>query len=276
MFDENSNNVMAMVNHLMNIKDSRWLQVEVCREFQRGQCSRTDQECKFAHPPPHVDIQNGKVTACYDSIKGRCTRDNPKCKYLHPPQHLKDQLLINGRNNLALKNLLVSQLTNPTATMVNPAANIGLTQMPSAAMIPGVSAYYPLNALNATPTCMYQGLYPVAASPDGLQSPMGMLSAGTAASPASLMAAQAQQKVRTDRVEALQQQQVAQTVPTKRPAMEKSGMPVYQPAFAPTPVSMAALQYGQMAQLAAFNGTGFQGYIPAYTFAGHPPSVPRF
>ncbi|EJW70052.1 hypothetical protein WUBG_19040 [Wuchereria bancrofti] len=43
---------------------------QVCREFQRGQCSRSDIECKFAHPPPHVDVQNGRVTACYDSIKG--------------------------------------------------------------------------------------------------------------------------------------------------------------------------------------------------------------
>lgn len=76
--DENSNNVgggnqvatlAAVYNNIMNVKDSRWLQLEVCREFQRGQCSRTDQECKFAHPPPHVDVQNGKVTACYDSIK---------------------------------------------------------------------------------------------------------------------------------------------------------------------------------------------------------------
>ena len=28
-----------------------------------------DLECRFAHPPPHVEIQNGRVTACYDSIK---------------------------------------------------------------------------------------------------------------------------------------------------------------------------------------------------------------
>ena len=60
---------MAMVNHLMNVKDSRWLQVEVCREFQRGQCSREFNECKFAHPPAHVEVQNGRVTACYDAIK---------------------------------------------------------------------------------------------------------------------------------------------------------------------------------------------------------------
>uniref|UniRef100_A0AC34R4G1 C3H1-type domain-containing protein n=2 Tax=Panagrolaimus sp. JU765 TaxID=591449 RepID=A0AC34R4G1_9BILA len=104
-------NSSHLVSQLMNTKDSRWLQLEVCREFQRGQCSRSDVECKFAHPPAHVDVQNGRVTACYDSIKGRCTRENPKCKYLHPPQHLKDQLLINGKNNLAFKNLICSQLT---------------------------------------------------------------------------------------------------------------------------------------------------------------------
>lgn len=62
---------MAMVNmnNLINGKDSRWLQLEVCREFQRNKCTRPDTECKFAHPPPNVEVQNGKVTACYDSIK---------------------------------------------------------------------------------------------------------------------------------------------------------------------------------------------------------------
>uniref|UniRef100_A0A1I7X969 Muscleblind-like protein n=1 Tax=Heterorhabditis bacteriophora TaxID=37862 RepID=A0A1I7X969_HETBA len=117
----------AIVTQLLNVKDSRWLQVEVCREFQRGQCARSDLECKFAHPPPHVDVQQGRVTACYDSIKGRCTRENPKCKYLHPPQHIKDQLLINGRNNLALKNLISAQLNQSAAGQpiaVNPIAQI--------------------------------------------------------------------------------------------------------------------------------------------------------
>lgn len=62
---------MAMVNmnSLLNGKDSRWLQLEVCREFQRNKCSRPDTECKFAHPPANVEVQNGRVTACYDSIK---------------------------------------------------------------------------------------------------------------------------------------------------------------------------------------------------------------
>lgn len=76
-------------------KDPRWLLVEVCREFQRGKCSRTEDECRFAHPPAHVLIQNGKVTACFDSLKARCHRE--KCKYLHPPKHIKAQMENNGR-----------------------------------------------------------------------------------------------------------------------------------------------------------------------------------
>lgn len=62
---------MLNVNSLLNQKDSRWLQLEVCREYQRQKCSRPDGECKFAHPPPNVEVQNGRVTACYDSIKVR-------------------------------------------------------------------------------------------------------------------------------------------------------------------------------------------------------------
>jgi len=103
---------LALLNmsNLINQKDSRWLQLEVCREFQRNKCSRSDSECKFAHPTSNVEVQNGRVTACYDSIKGRCNREKPPCKYFHPPQHLKDQLLINGRNHLALKNALMQQM----------------------------------------------------------------------------------------------------------------------------------------------------------------------
>ncbi|KAM8857568.1 muscleblind-like protein 2a isoform 2-T4 [Synchiropus picturatus] len=79
-------------------RDTKWLTLEVCRQFQRGNCSRSDEECKFAHPPASCQVENGRVIACFDSIKGRCLREN--CKYLHPPSHLKAQLEINGRNNL--------------------------------------------------------------------------------------------------------------------------------------------------------------------------------
>nr|CAD7429450.1 unnamed protein product [Timema monikensis] len=56
------------------------------------------------------------------TFQGRCNREKPPCKYFHPPQHLKDQLLINGRNHLALKNALMQQM--------------GLTP-PGQALIPG-------------------------------------------------------------------------------------------------------------------------------------------
>ena len=53
-----------------NVKDPRWLQVEVCREFQRGKCTRAETECRFAHPDENVQVENGgRVTACFDSMK---------------------------------------------------------------------------------------------------------------------------------------------------------------------------------------------------------------
>ncbi len=60
--------VNPILNH-MQVKDSRWLTLEVCREFTRNKCTRSETECKFAHPPPHVEVQNGRVTCCFDSIK---------------------------------------------------------------------------------------------------------------------------------------------------------------------------------------------------------------
>ncbi|KAM6342103.1 muscleblind-like protein 2 isoform 2-T2 [Podargus strigoides] len=87
-----------MALNVAPVRDTKWLTLEVCRQFQRGTCSRSDEECKFAHPPKSCQVENGRVIACFDSLKGRCTREN--CKYLHPPTHLKTQLEINGRNNL--------------------------------------------------------------------------------------------------------------------------------------------------------------------------------
>ncbi|XP_076382818.1 protein muscleblind-like isoform X6 [Megalopta genalis] len=82
---------MAMVNmnNLLNGKDSRWLQLEVCREFQRNKCTRPDTECKFAHPPANVEVQNGRVTACYDSIKV----SYPCCRCLRYSRNVRERLL---------------------------------------------------------------------------------------------------------------------------------------------------------------------------------------
>ncbi|XP_070607381.1 muscleblind-like protein 2 isoform X4 [Erythrolamprus reginae] len=87
-----------MASIVAPVRDTKWLTLEVCRQFQRGTCSRSDEECKFAHPSKSCQVESGRVIACFDSLKGRCTREN--CKYLHPPTHLKTQLEINGRNNL--------------------------------------------------------------------------------------------------------------------------------------------------------------------------------
>uniref|UniRef100_A0A1I8BH75 C3H1-type domain-containing protein n=1 Tax=Meloidogyne hapla TaxID=6305 RepID=A0A1I8BH75_MELHA len=98
------NQSQQQLTQLLAGKDSRWLQLEICREYQRGQCVRSEQDCKYAHPPSNVEIQNGRVTACFDSIK-------------HPPQHLKDQLLANGKQNLVMKNLLSQQYSNQIPAM---------------------------------------------------------------------------------------------------------------------------------------------------------------
>lgn len=60
---------MPLLTSIANVKDSRWLTLEVCREYQRGKCTRSEQECKFAHPPTHVEVNSGKVIACFDSLK---------------------------------------------------------------------------------------------------------------------------------------------------------------------------------------------------------------
>ncbi|XP_035276843.1 muscleblind-like protein 1 isoform X14 [Anguilla anguilla] len=66
--------------------------LEVCREFQRGNCSRGETDCRFAHPADStmIDTNDNTVTVCMDYIKGRCSRD--KCKYFHPPAHLQAKI----------------------------------------------------------------------------------------------------------------------------------------------------------------------------------------
>ncbi|KAL5289164.1 MBNL2.2 family protein [Megaselia abdita] len=211
---------MAMVNmtNLLNGKDSRWLQLEVCREFQRNKCTRQDTECKFAHPPANVEVQNGKVTACYDSIKGRCNRDKPPCKYFHPPQHLKDQLLINGRNHLALKNAIMQQMGIPGQQVLQ-------------GQIPAVGGNPYLTSIPTTynPYFATGHLVPTLLGPDPSQLGQVVPSAVPVA----------QQKIpRSDRLEAF-----SGMVPFKRPATDKSGIPVYPPGAA------TATTYQQLMQL---------------------------
>jgi muscleblind protein len=249
---------MVNMNSLLSGKDSRWLQLEVCREFQRNKCSRPDTECKFAHPPANVEVQNGRVTACYDSIKGRCNREKPPCKYFHPPQHLKDQLLINGRNHLALKNALMQQMGIAPGQPVLPGqvqtVNGSTTVSPLGFSLTFGSQ--PVMATNPYLTGMPTNTYSPYFAPGHLVPALLGPDPSSVASPLSHAVVPqgvqvAQQKIpRSDRLE-MDMKSVGSIyydnfafagmgVPFKRPAAEKSGIPVYQPG---------ATTYQQLMQL---------------------------
>ncbi|KAL7032054.1 hypothetical protein ACKWTF_007205 [Chironomus riparius] len=236
----------AMVNmsNLLNGKDSRWLQLEVCREFQRNKCSRPDTECKFAHPPANVEVQNGRVTACYDSIKGRCNREKPPCKYFHPPQHLKDQLLINGRNHLALKNALMQQMgmagsPTPTPTILQSP----LQPMTANRFLPTSNPYNPYFTTGALlPTTLLGPEH--AATALASSSPMQpqAVPLGSATNNA------AQPQKRTDRVQIF-----PGLLPYKRPAPDKPTAAGIQTIYQPS-----AAAYQQLMQLQSAQ----QSYVP--------------
>jgi muscleblind protein len=73
-------------------KPMRSDKLEVCREFQRGNCTRGENDCRYAHPTDvsMIEVSDNTVTVCMDYIKGRCSRE--KCKYFHPPAHLQAKL----------------------------------------------------------------------------------------------------------------------------------------------------------------------------------------
>lgn len=236
---------MAVVNvsTFVNGKDSSWLQLEVCREFQRNKCSRSDLECKFAHPPPNIEVQNGRVTACYDSIKGRCNRDNPPCKYFHPPQHLKDQLLINGRNHLAFKNAVMQQIGMAPAQAIVPG------QIPATATLaasPYIATAIPQIGNAFSPYFAPGHLVHTVIGPDP-SAPIGVI-------PQTVTVTQQQKIQRSERLEGF-----PGVVSYKRTADKAGGVQIY-PANAST--------YQQLMQLQ-------QPFVPV-SFAGHPPGIPRF
>lgn len=70
-----------MALNISSVRDTKWLTLEVCRQFQRGNCSRSNEECKFAHPPKSCQVENGRVIACFDSLKvGRDANTVSTCK----------------------------------------------------------------------------------------------------------------------------------------------------------------------------------------------------
>ncbi|KAM3930443.1 muscleblind-like protein 1 isoform 4-T5 [Leptodactylus fuscus] len=183
------------------IRDTKWLTLEVCREFQRGTCSRPDTECKFAHPSKSCQVENGRVIACFDSLKGRCSREN--CKYLHPPPHLKTQLEINGRNNLIQqKNMAMLAQQMQLANAMIPGTQLQPVPMFSVA---------PSLATNATAAFNpYLGPVSPGLVPAEILPTAPVLVAGNpGVAVPSAAAAAAQKLMRTDRLEASYNQAAA-------------------------------------------------------------------
>uniref|UniRef100_A0A8C5P8F8 Muscleblind like splicing regulator 2 n=1 Tax=Leptobrachium leishanense TaxID=445787 RepID=A0A8C5P8F8_9ANUR len=180
-----------MALNVAPVRDTKWLTLEVCRQFQRGTCSRSDEECKFAHPPKSCQVENGRVIACFDSLKGRCSREN--CKYLHPPTHLKTQLEINGRNNLIQQKTAAAMLAQQMQFMF---PGTQLQPMPTFPVAPALGANTAISfAPYLTQMTPGVGLVPTEMLPS-----TPMIVPGS--SPVSVPASSATQKLlRTDKLE---------------------------------------------------------------------------
>ncbi|CAH1781797.1 unnamed protein product, partial [Owenia fusiformis] len=206
-----------------NVKDSRWLTLEVCREFQRTKCSRSSEECKFAHPPPHVEVTQGRVTCCFDAIKGKCQRKEPPCKYLHPPQHLREQILQNGRNNLILKNLQMNAMPVPGFSPLLP-GSVPLAHHPSFIQAAAVHPY------------MQQTLQQMTSLPPANEAPVLHTQAANIIPTSQAAVAAAAHATKVTRADRLEQPQMVEVIqPKKRPLeatddlLLQAGMPMTSP-----------------------------------------------
>ncbi|XP_061151411.1 muscleblind-like protein 1 isoform X8 [Syngnathus typhle] len=196
-----------MAMNIAQIRDTKWLTLEVCREFQRGTCSRSDQECKFAHPAKSCQVENGRVIACFDSLKGRCSREN--CKYLHPPPHLKNQLEINGRNNLIQqKNMVMLAQQMQLANAMMPATQ--LPPMPMFSVTPGLATNANAAAAAAAAAAFNPYMSPVSPGlmpPEIMPSTQVLMASSPNVSQVPNAAAAAQKLLRTDRLEVCREYQ---------------------------------------------------------------------
>ncbi|XP_037131700.1 muscleblind-like protein 1 isoform X7 [Syngnathus acus] len=196
-----------MAMNIAQIRDTKWLTLEVCREFQRGTCSRSDQECKFAHPAKSCQVENGRVIACFDSLKGRCSREN--CKYLHPPPHLKNQLEINGRNNLIQqKNMVMLAQQMQLANAMMPATQ--LPPMPMFSVTPGLATNANAAAAAAAAAAFNPYMSPVSPGlmpQEIMPSTQVLMASSPNVSQVPNAAAAAQKLLRTDRLEVCREYQ---------------------------------------------------------------------
>ncbi|KAL4100664.1 hypothetical protein QTP88_020699 [Uroleucon formosanum] len=189
---------------------------------------------------------------------GRCNREKPPCKYFHPPQHLKDQLLINGRNHLALKNALMQQMTMAASQQIVPG------QVPTAVATP--TAY--LTGIPGGSTQVGNTYTPYFSAAGPLIGPTTIITSDPN-NPLAMAVQQTmvtQQKMpRNDRLD-MDMKAVGTfyyenfafpgMMQYKRAAGDKSGMPVFQQ------------NTGAYQQL-------LQPFVPTVSFAA-PPGIPRY
>uniref|UniRef100_A0A3Q3ME27 Muscleblind like splicing regulator 1 n=1 Tax=Mastacembelus armatus TaxID=205130 RepID=A0A3Q3ME27_9TELE len=193
-----------MAVNVTPIRDTKWLTLEVCREFQRGTCSRPDSECKFAHPAKSCQVENGRVIACFDSLKGRCSREN--CKYLHPPPHLKTQLEINGRNNLIQqKNMAMLAQQMQLANAMMPGTQ--LQPVPMFSVTPSLATNANAAAAAAAAFNPYLGPVSPGLMPADILPSGPVLVTSNPSVPVPAAAAAAQKLMRTDRLEVCREYQ---------------------------------------------------------------------
>ncbi|XP_068172938.1 muscleblind-like protein 1 isoform X2 [Antennarius striatus] len=191
-----------MAVNVAPVRDTKWLTLEVCREFQRGTCSRPDSECKFAHPAKSCQVENGRVIACFDSLKGRCSREN--CKYLHPPPHLKTQLEINGRNNLIQqKNMAMLTQQMQLANAMIPGTQ--LQPVPMFSVTPGLATN--VSAAAAAAFNPYLGPISPSLMPADILPSAPVLVTSNPSVPVPAATAAAQKLMRTDRLEVCREYQ---------------------------------------------------------------------
>ncbi|XP_045758871.1 muscleblind-like protein 3 isoform X2 [Mirounga angustirostris] len=125
--------------------------LEVCREFQRGNCTRGENDCRYAHPThvSMIEASDNTVTICMDYIKGRCTRE--KCRYFHPPAHLQAKLRAahHQMNHSASAAMALANLQLPQPAFI-PAGPI-LCMAPASSVVPMMHSAAP-TTVSAAPT----------------------------------------------------------------------------------------------------------------------------
>ncbi|XP_055232274.1 muscleblind-like protein 3 isoform X13 [Gorilla gorilla gorilla] len=124
--------------------------LEVCREFQRGNCTRGENDCRYAHPTDAsmIEASDNTVTICMDYIKGRCSRE--KCKYFHPPAHLQARLKAahHQMNHSAASAMALTNLQLPQPAFI-PAGPI-LCMAPASNIVPMMHGATPTTVSAAT------------------------------------------------------------------------------------------------------------------------------